>query len=139
MGFEDLCDDDHHRPLTEPRLIADMLDLCIPMADRRAGAIGVLMCDEDSRLVQPAIVGDPPPRPSEEDREHLVDVFIEAMGGAGSLLLAIARWDGLSITPDDMAWRRTAHRVCAESSAVRLLGVHVVTRTGSREVHEVAV
>ena len=133
MGFQDLSDNDLDRPLTEPALVANVLDLVISAADRRAGAIGVLMCDPDGRLVQPAVIGELKPDPTDEDRDRLVSVFVEAMGGHGSLLLAIARRDGLSISPDDVAWCHAASRVCA-GSGVRFLGAYVVTMTGSREV-----
>ena len=134
MGFQDLADDDFHKPLTEPTLVANVLDLVISAADRRAGALGVLMCDEDGRLVQPAVIGElEPEQITEEERERLVSVFVRAMGGAGSLLLAIARRDGLSIVPADVAWCHTAVRVCTVAG-VRLLGVYVVTMAGSREV-----
>lgn len=134
MGFEDLADDDLERPLTEPKLVANVLDLVISEADRHAGAMGVLMCDPDGRLVQPAVIGELEPHPTEEDRERLLSVFVAAMGGHGSLLLGIARRDGLSITAEDVAWSHTAARACSESDGMRLLGVHVVTMTGSREV-----
>jgi hypothetical protein len=134
MGFQDLADDDFHQPLTEPTLVANMLDLVVSAADRRMGAIAVLMCDDDGRLVQPAIVGElGPDQITEEDRERLVSVFVRGMGGHGSLLLAIARRDGLSISPEDVAWCHTAVRVCG-GGGVRLLGVYVVTMSGSREV-----
>ena len=57
-------------------------------------------------------------------------------GLSSSLLLALGRPDGLSITPGDQAWRDAAERACA--GAFRLIGVHVVTPHGSREVPRAA-
>jgi hypothetical protein len=53
----------------------------------------------------------------------------------GSVLLAIARADGLSLTPDDELWARSA---VAAADGYRLLGIHVVTMHGSREIPRAA-
>jgi hypothetical protein len=132
MGFRDLPDDWPERRLREPRLVADVLDLVVKEADRHSGALAVLLCDVEGRLMQPVVITDLPAHLSDAEREHLVGTFVETLGWDGSLLLAIARRDGLSITPDDLAWSRAARRVCA--AEVELLGVHVVTVAGSREV-----
>ncbi|MDP9397407.1 MAG: hypothetical protein M3P96_06090 [Actinomycetota bacterium] len=58
--------------------------------------------------------------------------FAEAAGPGSSLLVALARSDGLSLTEDDRAWLAVARLGCGAD--VRLLGVHVVTLGGSREV-----
>ena len=39
MSFEDLADDWKQQPLTDPRLVADVLDLCVSDADRCAVAV----------------------------------------------------------------------------------------------------
>lgn len=134
MGFQDLADDDLNKPLTEPTLIANVLDLCISAADRQAGAIAALLCDADGRLVQPTIISDIEPDPTEAERDQLVGVLVDVLAQVdGSLMLAVARRDGLSVTPDDVAWCNAAARGCA-GSGVRFLGGYVVTMTGSREV-----
>lgn len=134
MAFTDLPDDWSDRPLTEPQLVADVLDLVVSDRDRRAGALAVLMCDEDDRLVQPVVITDLEPMASEADRCEGLSVITSAMGGCGSILVAVARRDGLSITDDDRVWARAARRAGADG--VRVLGVHVVTATGSREIPE---
>lgn len=137
MGFADLPDDWSDRPLTEPRLVADVLDLVLSERDRRAGALAVLMCDDDDRLVQPVVISDLEPMATEDDRARALSVITGAMGGSGSILVAVARRDGLSITDDDQVWARAARRASVDE--VRLLGVHLVTATGSREVpHDLA-
>lgn len=133
MGFDDLPDDWPDRALSDPLLAADVLDLVVSERDRREGALAVLMCDDDDRLVTPVIVSDVDPQADEADRVRALSVITRAMRGRGSILVAVARADGLSIVPDDRVWARAASRA-AGGWAVRLLGVHVVTRTGSREV-----
>ncbi|MGF1661261.1 MAG: hypothetical protein ACFCVG_02105 [Kineosporiaceae bacterium] len=48
------------------------------------------------------------------------------------MLVAVARRSGRSIRPEGRAWLRAAVRACADGP--RLLGVHVITPEGSREV-----
>jgi hypothetical protein len=131
MGFDDLPDDWDDRPLTDPRLVADVLDLLVPDKDRCAGALVLLVCDRNARLVQPVAVTDVDEVASEGERQRAVEVIIGMMDGPGSLHIALARRDGLSLTEADRAWRRAAQRACG--AGVRLLGVHGVTVAGSRE------
>jgi hypothetical protein len=73
-----------------------------------------------------------------EDRTALLRVIIGAAEQAaddGSVLIAIARRDGLSATPDDQLWARAA---LGALTSWRLLGVHVVTVRGSRPVRRPA-
>lgn len=132
MTYEDLPADWPDRPLDDPRLVTDVLDLCVSMADRDAGAIVFLLCDPEGRLVQPVAIGELPPRFTAASCEQAIEVMVHAMGDHGSLHVAIARRDGLTITEDDRVWAAAARRVTRDR--VRLLGVHVVTRGGSRSV-----
>jgi hypothetical protein len=132
MGFEDLPANWNDVPLTEPAFVADVLDLCVMQRDRHRGALVLLICDDDARLVQPVVVEDLPERLDDDERARPFEVAVEAMGGVGSLLVAIARRDGLTISDNDRDWAAAAVRVCGDR--VRLLGVHVVTTFGSRPV-----
>ena len=109
-----------------------MLDLVVSEADRRAGALAVLLCDAQGWLLQPCVVSPLPPASSEDERVHVARVLADSVGSDGSLLLAIARSDGLTLTDDDYAWAAAARRACG--AEVRLLGVHVITLGGSRDV-----
>lgn len=132
MAFTDLPDDWLDRPLTEPQLVADVLDLVVSNRDRLAGALAVLLCDEGDCLVVPVVVSDLEPMATEDDRCEAISVITGVMGGRGSMLVAVARRDGLSIGEDDRVWARAARRAAADG--LRLLGVHLVTMTGSRVV-----
>jgi hypothetical protein len=131
MSFEDLPDDWLTRPVDDPEIVDDVLDLAVFIADRERGALAVLMCDDEHRLVQPVMVSDAPRDVPPDERARAVGVFVEALGH-GSLLLAIARREGLSITDDDRDWAVAALRACGDE--VRFLGLHVVTVGGSRLV-----
>jgi hypothetical protein len=133
MSFDDLPDRWQERPLTDQRLVADVLDLLVPDADRRAGALAVLLCDERGRLLQPGIISDLDHESSEGERGLMLGCFVATMAEwFDSILFALARADGLSITPDDESWARAVQYAC--SGEVRLLGFHLVTRDGSRLV-----
>jgi hypothetical protein len=137
MGFDDLPAGWNDLPLTDPDLVvADVLDLFVLERDRRAGAIYALLCDDLDRIQVPVVVNDLGDGGNYEERRHVVGVFAEAVttnSPGGSILLAIARRGGLSLTGDDHLWRRAAEDACARHD-VRLLGVHVVTFDGSRLV-----
>ena len=135
MGFDDLPDDWSERPLTDPHLVRDVLDLVVFDKDRRAGALSILICDEEGRLVQPVTITEIP-EVSQADRVRCLSNLVNAIDRKGSLLFALARPDGLSITDTDMAWLRAAESACGQD--VRLLGLYVVTCHGSREVPRAA-
>jgi hypothetical protein len=131
MTFEDLPNDWSDRPLTDPALVTDVLDLVVFARDRAAGAVSFLLCDDEARLVQPVTIGELPVTMTHGERVRCVSVMVEGMSHRGAMVVALARDDGLSITADDLDWCRAAQEAC---SAVQLLGVHVVTMTGSRLV-----
>jgi hypothetical protein len=133
MTFDDLPDDWPDRPLTDPALVTDVLDLVVMDRDRRAGSLCLLLCDDRARLLQPVAISEPDELLSEHDRDQGLTTVIGALGRGGAVLVALARADGLSIRDDDVRWRASCERVCS-AVGVRLLGVHVVTCDGSREV-----
>lgn len=140
MGFQNLPDDWPDLPLTEPQLLADVLDLVVMERDRRAGGLGVLICDGHQRLAVPVMISEPDDLASDEDRRVGLETIARSVrgfdlgegGGTGrpGIHLAIARRDGLSVTKSDRAWQRAAATVCADD--IDLLGVHIVTCDGSR-------
>jgi hypothetical protein len=132
MTFEDLPNNWSDRPLTDPALVSNVLDLVVFAKDRAAGAVSFLLCDDEARLVQPVTIGELPVTMTQAERVRFVSVMVEGMAHRGAMVVALARDDGLSITAEDLAWCRAAHEACG--STVRLLGVHVVTMTGSRVV-----
>lgn len=132
MAFTDLPDNPRDIPLSDPAYTADFLDLVVSERDRQRGALALLLCDDEDRMQVPVVVGDLAAELTDDDRQRTVAAVVAAMGGQGSVLVAVARRSGLSIRPDDHAWRRAAERACADGP--RLIGVHVITLDGSREV-----
>lgn len=132
MAFTDLPDDPRDLPLSDPAYTADFLDLVVSERDRHRGGLALLLCDDEDRLLAPVVVGELPDDLSDAEREQTVATVCSAMDGRGSVLVAVARRTGLSVRTGDHAWARAAARACAEGP--RLLGVHVITVEGSREV-----
>ena len=135
MTFENLPDDWHTLPLTEPQLLADVLDLVVGHRDRVDESFVVLACDSDVRLVQPCVLG-PDPGPCDPGT---VRAFLDALRGAlveverGTLIVATARARGLASTPDDHAWI-AATRSAIAGPGWTLSSAHVVTLDGSRPI-----
>jgi hypothetical protein len=131
MAFTDLPEHWAERPVHHPALVADVLDLLVPLSDRRAGAVLVALCDEQGRLLQPCLVRcEPGSADAAEAPPFFAEVLAELRPG-GSMLLAVARPTGLSARPEDLAFAAAAAAAC-QGSGLRLLGVHVVTLDGSR-------
>lgn len=121
-------------PLSDPDLASGVLDLIVPESARMAGALCLALCDDEDRMLHPITVdlsGHPSPR-STAELCVLFAPFATALHEAqpeGSALVAIARADGLSVTAEDLLWQQAAMQAFP-----RLLGVHLVTGHGSREL-----
>lgn len=149
MTFEDLPPDWPHRPVTDPAITADLLDLVVGDRDRTAGALGILLCGRDDRLLQPMVVGAPDLEANAAERRRGFDTICSALGPLGetggersveknagrggetggpalSLLVAVARPGPALATAADLRWRDTAERSCRDYG-VGLLGVWLVT------------
>ncbi|MGD9957711.1 MAG: hypothetical protein AB7O74_15820 [Candidatus Nanopelagicales bacterium] len=134
MTFEDLPDNWPTLSLTEPRLLADVLDLVVGYRERVDESFVVLVCDDDVRLVQPCVIG-PDPGPCDP---AIVRTFFDAMRegmaevcSGGTVIVASARARGLSPTPDDEAWV-AATRAALAGTGWSVSSAHVVTLDGSR-------
>lgn len=133
MTFQDLPAEWPSMALTDPRITDDVLDLMVSSRDRDRGAIILLLCDAADRLIQPCAVGELDDPQEARTHREILEPFARALKNIepeGSLLVAIARGRGLAITDDDRAWHQAAIDACRDSR-VRVLGVHVVTHSGS--------
>jgi len=111
MTYNDLPPDWPTRPVTDPDITADLLDLVVRDADRVDGALCILLCGEEGQLVQPMVVPRPPTRMSREQRGR-VFASLEHLAAEedlrGGILVAIAREKGPFVTDTDRAWHEAA-------------------------------
>lgn len=143
MSFHDLPSDWATRPVTDPHITADLLDLVVRHDDRMTGAIAILMCGPDHRLFQPAVVALPPTGVEPGEHRRIFDVMCQGMvsatgsdvpaGERGGILVAVARARQVFVTGDDRQWRDAAVRSCADHG-VEHLGTWLVTPSVIREV-----
>jgi len=131
MSFEDLPPDWAQRPVTDPAITADLLDLIVGRCDRLEGAIGLLLCGPGGRLLQPVVVSAPTEAVLDEDYRRVFDVMAQAFGdppdGARpGILVALGRPDHRHAAREDARWREAAIASCTEHG-IDLLGVWLVT------------
>jgi hypothetical protein len=138
--------------LDSARAIEEHLRFAIGVADLQAPGVRFVLCDDDKRVVLHTHVDDsgadgecwpPPEEPDKRPADGLGDGldatvtrWVNLMGDHGmpvTLVVAVTR-PGLPILNDeDRACFRAARTVCAEQG-IRLLGVHLVTPRGQREI-----
>lgn len=128
MSFDDLPDDWPQRPLNDPELARDVLDLFVRDADRREGGVSVLICHADHTLAQPLFVNGSIPR--DEAAPLLRNLFAAcAQGGpGGAVVVALVRESG-GPCDDDRALHQMVIDGCAELG-LGLLSTHLVTCPG---------
>jgi hypothetical protein len=137
MSFEDLPADWPQRPVTDPEITADLLDLIVGDRDRAVGALGILLCSRDARLLQPVVVEAPDREASSAERRqgfdnlraafcHLTEPSADSGDSGLGMLVALARPGPALATPGDLRWRDTAVQSGLDYG-VTLLGVWLVT------------
>jgi hypothetical protein len=113
------------------------LESAIEPASFTSNGARLVICDKANAVMVHVHVEDIPIDAPTELCEQTLSVFVGAgahvdMTGSG-LLLALTRPGPPTILPADRRWFRSAHDICT-TWHVRLLGVHVVTPRGQREV-----
>jgi hypothetical protein len=130
MSYHNLPDDIRTRPLGEPSLQADVVDLVLGMEERRSGAVALMLCDEEDRGLQPIVLTDLPEDASVEDLERLLDLLLPVVGEMdGAILVGRGRRRGLLPSDLDRAWHQVTIEACARYG-VRLLGFHLASPDG---------
>lgn len=129
--------------LDTPRAIEEHLRRDIPRYDLESPGVRFIMCDPDNQVMAHAQVNAAEDDDDDEPDDGLgrgpdatIARFLSHFGGDGTLggvLVALTRPGRAGITEDDRACYRAARAICA-AQKVRLLGVHVVTPRGQREV-----
>lgn len=130
MSFDDLPEDWQHRPMTDPALFDDVVDLVVSDQDRRDGALYLLLCDGDGVLIQPCAISDIPA--GRESDPKAIRPFMEALAqhcpGAG-LVIVVARPGEAAPRETDVHWMQTTEAACAGSD-LRFLAAAVATPDG---------
>jgi hypothetical protein len=130
MSYHDLPDDVRSRPLTDPALQADVIDLLLGDEDRRARALAVVLCDEGNRGFQPLVLSDLAEGATVADLLRLLDLLLPLVGEfGGSVLVGRGRPRGLSVGDADRAWHQATIDACRRHE-VRLLGFHLASPEG---------
>jgi len=130
MTYQDLPDDIRTTPLTDPAVQADVVDLMVGIDERRAGAVGLMVCDDGDRGIQPIVVTDLPEGAGEDELLRLLDLVLPLVGEAdGGLLVGRGRRRGLLPTDRDRRWHQATVDACSRHG-VRLLGFHLASPEG---------
>ena len=121
--------------LRSPEAIQRHLGRDIEPAGFDSNGVRFVLCDNRNQVLVHCHVGEVPANISSAECSRTLSLFAHSMsrGGDGAILLALTRPGPPTLTPSDGRWFRAAHRACA-AYEVRLLGVHVVTPRGQREV-----
>ena len=123
--------------MTDPAITADLLDLVVGDRDRALGALGILLCGRDDRLLQPMVIEAPDLHASAAERRqgfdnlcaalcHLGEPGDKGQGSGLGMLVALARPGPPLATAGDIRWRDTAVQSCRDYG-VGLLGMWLVT------------
>lgn len=132
MSHDDLPPDWTTQPLDDPRLLAAAVDLFTLDADRRRGCLVVLLCDGETRLLQPLVVDDVPLDCSAQQQATTMDKLarvVQQVCPGGALALAVGR-PGLAVpTLWEHGWR-TALAAACRSHQLTALGCFLATPRG---------
>jgi hypothetical protein len=128
--------------LDSPRAIEEHLRRDVPLYDLESPGVRFIMCAPDNQVMAHAQISDPTDEDLHDEPDDglgtgssaTITRFLSHFGSdLGSVLVALTRPGRAGITEDDRACYRAAHAICS-AHGVRLLGVHVVTPRGQREV-----
>jgi hypothetical protein len=136
MTFEDLPQDLRSVPLTDDTVQADLIDLMLGIEDRRCGALGLMLCDDGDRGIQPIVLSDLPDDAATADLIRLLDLLLPMVAEAGgAILVGKGRRRGLLPTDGDRAWHQATIETCARHQ-VRLLGFYLASPDGVEALPE---
>jgi hypothetical protein len=134
MTYRDLPDDIRSHALTEGPIRGDVVDLILSIEERRAGALGIMVCDNDDCGVQPLVLGDLPADAGTGPLVEVLDLLLPMVGEEhGAVLIGRGRRQSTVPTDDDRAWHQAALDACTRHR-VRLLGFYLATPSGVEEL-----
>lgn len=118
MTFDDLPTNWPTLPLDDPRLAADVVDLCLRHSDRVKNSALLLLCDDRGVGLQPVVIDGVDWHAVADERASLFDVVGHV--GVPAVVVAVSARRPI---PSEVAlrWRETARAVFARDG-VRMLG-----------------
>lgn len=128
MSFDNLPADWQSRPLTDPRLVRDVLDLFIDLRMRQGGTLFALFSGPDHVALTPMAIDEVPGDTDPFEKIAFVHQLVE-MGdhfGATGLALAICRPGPGRATVEDEQWADALAAACEDSGRTNL-GCHLAT------------
>lgn len=125
MSFEDLPPDWPSRPLSDPLLAGDVLDLCVSRADRLHGGLSVLVLRPDLTLAQPIFVAGS--MPSEGRGAALSTLFLACSANAADAAFVVAIvHEQTALSDEDRALHQGVIEVCRKLGFT-VVSTHLVT------------
>jgi hypothetical protein len=130
MSFENLPKNWPTLPLTDPALADDVVDLVVSDEQRANRCIGVLICDDQHRLMVPISIG---PFEDDDNTEEnwlaTTTAIAEVVKGVGrGAILARGRPSG-QVCDTDRAWHQRAIEAFA-AHGLELIGAYLATHRG---------
>ncbi len=131
MSFEDLPRDWAQRPVTDPDIFGDVVDLVTRESARAAGAIQVLLCRADGRLVQPIALDDGSGLAALEVVDDGLRGLLSGLvqHGLGHVVMVIARPGGVAVTERDRHLQAVVEAACC-AAGIELLGLAIAAPEG---------
>ncbi|WP_329000568.1 hypothetical protein OHA18_39780 [Kribbella sp. NBC_00709] len=138
MSFLDLTPTWTERPLTDPAVAADVVDLMISLGDRHRGTFSVVLCDPDDHY-RATVMVDLPSEFEQLSRPHDTGQLcsdtlrplipaVQTAPGTG-VILALGRPGPLRSPESDREWADAGTAIC-QAAGLRLLGFYVAARDG---------
>ncbi|GAA1396429.1 hypothetical protein [Luteococcus peritonei] len=131
---------DNNEPiyLDDPDLLAAVVDRTLPVSDRTAGSLLLLLCDQDCRLLLPMLVDDVPLGCGRQEQEGTADrlawITAQSVPG-GAVALAVGRPGQPVPTLWERDWRR-ALALATRRHGLRDLGCLLATEQGVRRLDD---
>lgn len=136
MSYHDLPADLRSRPLTDPALGADVIDLVVDPDTREGGALALMLCDENDHGIQPFLVDGVPADADPTTVGAALRALLSVVADHdGSVLVARGRPGGILLTDADREWHQAVIEEC-RAAGTRLLGAFLATPAGVRAFPE---
>ncbi len=133
MSFSDLPTGWAERPVTDPDIFDDAVDLIATDDSRRSGSLYILICDGSGRMFQPLVFDGSIYDESSPVQEAYLDSLcgILTQVGCRDVVLVIARRGHPAPSGNDHQFRAVAEKAFARHE-IAILGMSIATPAGVR-------